>query len=153
MTETVRSIIGARRLIYVDPAASVTEACRRMRGSRIGCLAVVSDGQLAGVLSERDVIVRAVAEEKNPALTPVSAVMTPDPWTIDIDDPLSKASEIMAAGAFRHLPVIEDGYAVGMISVRDFPGFAYSAGPRAAWPDMAGPEAENGGMGSGVMPQ
>ena len=153
MSETVRSIIGNRRLIYVAPDASVTDACIRMLGSRIGCLAVVADGQLAGVLSERDVIVRAVAEERNPPLTPVSAVMTPDPWTIDIDDTLTKAAEIMGAGVFRHLPVLDDGYAVGMISVRDFPSFAFANRYQDGLPAGVEALAASGAMGTGVLPQ
>ncbi len=81
---------------------------------------VVEASRLVGILSERDVVFRVVAEERDVKTTLVADVMTGKPETIMPDKPFSHALHIMAEGGFRHVPVVDaQGRAVGMVSARD----------------------------------
>ncbi|MGC9417830.1 MAG: cyclic nucleotide-binding/CBS domain-containing protein [Rhodovulum sp.] len=100
---------------------TLREACRQLEGCDVGALAVIEKGALVGILTERDVIRRAVCRELAMDDTTVGRVMTPDPATVEIDESLSDAQTAMMAGGFRHLPVMEAGRAVGMLSFRDVP--------------------------------
>ncbi|WP_336488359.1 CBS domain-containing protein [Methylobacterium nigriterrae] len=92
-----------------------------MREHHVGALAVTEGGGLIGIISERDVIARVIAVELDPQLTPVRAVMTSDPQTIDVEECLADALQKMLDGHFRHLPVMQEAQVMGMISMRDIP--------------------------------
>ncbi|SIO39871.1 CBS domain-containing protein [Rhodovulum sp. ES.010] len=117
----IRSVIEGRKLCHAAPEASLREACRRLETCDEGALAVIEKGGLVGILTERDVIRRAVCRGLAMDGTSVGRVMTPDPATADIDESLSDAQTIMMAGRFRHLPVLDAGRPVGMLSFRDVP--------------------------------
>jgi CBS domain-containing protein len=107
-----------RDLITVDPATTVAEAATVMGGKHVGSALVMEDGALSGIFTERD-IVRALGEHFDAAGHPVSHWMTANPRTIGPDAAGEEALEMMLAGGFRHLPVVEDGQVVGMLSLRD----------------------------------
>jgi CBS domain-containing protein len=90
-----------------------------MAHRRIGAAMVLSEGHLVGIFSERDLTHRVVAPGLDPDTTRVAAVMTSNPVTIGPRDNASDALELMRTHGFRHLPVVDDGRAVGMVSVRD----------------------------------
>ena len=75
--------------------------------------------QIAGIFTERDVLRRVVDADRDPALTKVAAVMTRNPATIQISAHVSEAMNLMTDRRFRHLPVVEDGSVVGMLSIGD----------------------------------
>jgi CBS domain-containing protein len=116
----VSQVIEQQEIVAVGPDATVIEAVRLMKERRIGALMVVQADRLVGILSERDVVFRVVAEERNTQTTRVADVMTANPETILPDKPFAHALHIMYEGGFRHVPVVDaNGRAVGMVSARD----------------------------------
>jgi len=107
----------SRDLLSVSPGDSLSEVAQRMVDRDVGAVLVMDGSELAGILTERDVL-RAVAagiEEK----TVVSDWMTRDPETMAPEDTTQQAAVLMIHGGFRHLPLIEGGDVVGMLSIRD----------------------------------
>lgn len=103
----------------VPPHATVFEAVQKMVEARIGAVLVVDEGRLVGIFSERDVLVRVVSLHRDPLTTPVAHVMTIDPITIDASTPVEDVLDQHSGKEFRHLPVMEEGQLIGMVSVRD----------------------------------
>lgn len=83
---------------------------------------VVEDGRLAGIFTERDALFRVLAAGLDPERTTLAQVMTADPAVIPVTASLSHAMHVMHDGGFRHLPVVEGGKPVGMVSLRDAAG-------------------------------
>lgn len=122
MPRTIRDIIQDQELVSADARTTVSAAARLMKDRRVGAIAVVRDGKLAGVFTERDALVRVVAEGRDPLTTPLSDVMTAKPVTIAPERSFAEALQLMHDGGFRHVPVVSDGAPVGMLSVRDAMG-------------------------------
>ena len=104
-------------LLTVDPSAHVTEVAKRMVAKDVGAVLVFEEGAICGILTERDVL-RAVADGIDDA-TLVRDRMTANPETLDADDTMEHAAVLMIHGGFRHLPVVEQGEVVGVLSIRD----------------------------------
>jgi len=104
-------------LLTVDPSAPVTEVAKRMVAKDVGAVLVFEEGAICGILTERDVL-RAVADGLDDA-TLVRDRMTANPETLDADDTTEHAAVLMIHGGFRHLPVMEQGEVVGVLSIRD----------------------------------
>ena len=104
-------------LLTVDPSAAVTEVAKRMVAKDVGAVLVFEEGAICGILTERDVL-RAVADGLDDA-TLVRERMTANPETLDADDTTEHAAVLMIHGGFRHLPVVEQGEVVGVLSIRD----------------------------------
>ena len=104
-------------LLTVDPTAQVTEVAKRMVAKDVGAVLVFDEGAICGILTERDVL-RAVADGIDDA-TLVRDRMTANPETLDADDTTEHAAVLMIHGGFRHLPVVEEGDVVGVLSIRD----------------------------------
>lgn len=98
--------------------ATVAQAAKRMAGDDLGALPVTLDGRLIGIITERDVL-RSVGVGTNPELTLVSDLMTPDPDYLEPDISIEDAANWMLAAGYRHLPVVDDGKILGMLSVKD----------------------------------
>jgi CBS domain-containing protein len=107
----------SRDLLSVSPGDSLTEVAQRMVARDVGAVLVMDGSELAGILTERDVL-RAVAAGIE-AKTVVSDWMTRDPDTMAPDDTTQQAAVLMIHGGFRHLPLMEGGDVVGMLSIRD----------------------------------
>ncbi len=116
---SLRSIVEGQTPITVPKTVTVLEAARTMKQHNIGALLVVDGTRLCGIFTERDALFRVVAEGRDPGGTNVGQVMTPQPQTIHPDKPFLHALRIMHKGRFRHLPVVEDGRPLGMVSSRD----------------------------------
>ena len=95
------------------------EAARLMRNGDFGSMPVVDDGRLVAVLTDRDIVIRAVAEGLDAATTQVGQIASTDPVTVAPDQSLDDAVELMSAHQVRRLPVVEDGQLVGMLSQAD----------------------------------
>lgn len=120
MTErTIRSIIEGQEILTAPATTTVCDAARMMKQRRVGAMLVLEDGRLAGVFTERDALFRVVAEGIDATSTPVAEVMTANPQTVHPDDSFTRALEMMHEGRFRHVPVVENGRPVGMVSSRD----------------------------------
>ncbi len=115
-------------VLTVDATETVAAAARRMTQNRIGSLVVVNpNGRIAGVVTERDILSKVVAACADPATVRVSAVMTPRVVACSPDTTITKAQQIMAGHGIRHLPIVEDGVLMGMISSRDILAHQLSA--------------------------
>jgi CBS domain-containing protein len=118
----VKAILAAKGgdVTSVEPTADLEAAARLLVGHRIGALVIRgAGGRLAGILSERD-IVRALAERGAAALgLPVGQVMTREVETCGENDSVASLMERMTAGKFRHMPVVEQGRLIGLISIGD----------------------------------
>src|ERR1700716_3162977 len=118
---TVRAILDSKghHIQCVEPEEKLSAAIKILGERKIGALLVMSKGQIEGILSERD-IVRALGERGAAVLEePVSAVMTRKVISCKQADTVSAIMEMMTLGKFRHLPVVEDGKVVGLISIGD----------------------------------
>lgn len=119
---TIRAVIEGQDLICAPASMHVVEAARLMKQHKIGAIVVVDDELVVGIFTERDALFRVVAEGLDLQSTCVADVMTRNPTTIDPDKPFARALEIMHAGQFRHVPVVENGRAIGIVSSRDAMG-------------------------------
>jgi CBS domain-containing protein len=105
-------------IVTVAPTATVAEAATVMATNHVGA-AIVMDGEaLAGIFTERDVM-RAVASDFDAAGHLVGQWMTPRPVTLTPDAPPGEALDLMLERGFRHLPVVDAGKVVGVVSIRD----------------------------------
>ena len=116
---SLRTIVGKQKPVTAPKHATVREASRAMQLHNIGALLVVDGTRLSGIFTERDALFRVLAAGRDPATTLLSAVMTKKPQTIPPDRPVGHALHMMYENGFRHVPVVENGRPVGMISARD----------------------------------
>jgi CBS domain-containing protein len=120
-TMTVRAILDAkgRQVVSIGAEAKVSSAVKILSERRIGAVLVLASGKIEGIISERD-IVRVLGERGPAALDePVRAVMTAKVMTCHRADTVSSLMEKMTDGKFRHLPVVEDGEVIGLVSIGD----------------------------------
>lgn len=120
MARIVPDIIPSTQDVYiVPPDSSVRDAAKLMRERNIAAVMICNGDQLAGIMTERDIAARVVAQGRDPETTTVAEVMTPDPDTLAPGDQASSALRMMREHNYRHLPVVEEGRPVGMVSIRD----------------------------------
>jgi CBS domain-containing protein len=118
---TVRSILDSKghQVLSVEPDAKLAAAVKILGEKKIGAVLVMSQGRMEGILSERD-IVRVLSERGAHVLEePVNGVMTRKVVSCRQSDTVAGIMEMMTMGKFRHLPVVEDGKVVGLISIGD----------------------------------
>jgi CBS domain-containing protein len=116
----IPDVVNNQDLLTLTPETTVHEAARRMADRRIGASLVIDAGALVGIFTERDVMTRVVALGLDPDRTEVRDVMTAKPATAAPDQRALDALKTMHEGGFRHLPIVKDGRAVGIVSLRDF---------------------------------
>jgi len=104
--------------LTIAPSASAADAVKQMQGANVGCLLVEDgDGTLRGILSERDLLLR-LTDSRLEGVS-VADLMTSDPVVLRPDDSVAVAIHKMAVGGFRHIPLVADGHATGIVSARD----------------------------------
>ena len=115
----IAEIIEGRPLYHAGSRESVRAVARRMSEWNVGAIAIVDEGKLVGVFSERDLMTRVVAAGLDPEQTPIDKVMTKEIAVAApaeyIDDALGKMNSLKC----RHLPVVDSGHLIGMLSLRD----------------------------------
>jgi CBS domain-containing protein len=117
---SIRSLIEGKHTVVALAGTSVADAARLMEQHYVGAVMVVDGhGRLVGIFTERDAVFRVMAKNRDPATTHLSAVMTRRPRTIDPDKPVGHALHMMYENGFRHVPVVENGRPIGMVSSRD----------------------------------
>jgi CBS domain-containing protein len=121
-------------VVAVRPDASLVEAAQLMRTQDIGDVLVADGQQVVGMLTDRDITVRAVADGADPLTVSAQMVCTPDPVVVAPDDPVSTAVALMREHAVRRLPVLEGGLPVGMVSLGDL---AEAEDPDSALADIS----------------
>jgi CBS domain-containing protein len=109
--------VMSRRLLTVEPTTTLSEAALAMTERGVGAALVLTGEHVSGILTERDVL-RAVATGPVEG-TNVGAWMTRDPETVEVSETTGQAAALMIHGGFRHLPVVDGGKPVGIVSIRD----------------------------------
>jgi CBS domain-containing protein len=117
----VRHLLDSKgsTVISVSPTKSVLDAIKLMAEKGIGALVVMDGSKLAGVITERDYARKVILKDKSSRNTPVSDIMTRDVLTAALDDTVDHCMNTMTDRRIRHLPVVDDGRVVGMISIGD----------------------------------
>ena len=106
------------RLLSVDPSTKLSDVAREMRTNDSDSVAVMDDGMLVGIITERD-LVRAIADGVNPKEAAAAVIMTVDPATVTADEDVNVVAVKMMRLGIRHLPVVdESGDPVGLVSAR-----------------------------------
>ena len=119
--DSLKSLLDEQNPIVhsVVPGASVTQCVRRMNELKIGAMLVMEDDQLIGIFTERDAITRVLGAGLDPSSTKISAVMTKKPAWVSPSTTLEEAMGIITRRRVRHLPVVEDGKVLGVVSSGD----------------------------------
>lgn len=105
--------------IRLSSSAPVIEAAKQMRNADVGAIIVEDGGRLSGIITDRDIAIRAVAVGKDPEKTPVSEIVSRDLATLSPNDEVDRAVKLMREKAVRRIPVIEGDRAVGIVSLGD----------------------------------
>ncbi len=114
--------IMTRELVYVNPDTSVVEAAKRMKSANIHAVLVLQEGRLVGIVVDRDLVLKVLAEERNPNETMIKEIMTENPITVEPETDVIEAARLMKEHRVSRLPVVEqDGRVVGIVSEVDFP--------------------------------
>jgi CBS domain-containing protein len=113
--------IMSTTLTTVEPESTLGEAATIMGERHVGSVLVCEEDRLMGILTERD-IVRALSTAHDAPQRPVIEWMTKDPTTARPEDEVRNALRVMVDGGFRHLPIVDGGQPVGMVSIRDVAG-------------------------------
>lgn len=108
-----------RQVHAVGPEVSVTECVQRMNELRIGAMLVMENDSLLGIFTERDALTRVLGAGLEPSRTKIASVMTTNPTCVEPSTPLDEARAIITQQRVRHLPVVQDGRVVGMVSSGD----------------------------------
>jgi len=118
MAQYLREIM-TQKPVTVQATDTVVAAARSMRDGNIGDVVVVENDQIQGILTDRDIVVRALAEGRDPARTTVGEICSRELTTLSPNDAIGDAEKTMRARAIRRLPVVEGGRPVGIVSLGD----------------------------------
>jgi len=135
--KVVPDIVNQQKIELLPVSTTVRVAARNMAERHIGAILVGQGRRLQGIFTERDVLTRVVARGLDPDTTTLATVMTPDPDTVGPDDLALEVLERLRASGYRHLPVVDDGKVVGIVSIRDL----YAAAKRELEEDLQQREA------------
>lgn len=118
-SQRVKQVMEHRQLLVAAPTTCVSEAARQMAGNDVGAVVVVESGAVVGIFTERDAVVRVLAAGRDAPATRLAEVMTPSPRTVGPEQSFGHALQLMHAHGFRHMPVVEGGRLVGIVTARD----------------------------------
>jgi CBS domain-containing protein len=121
VVDTVNSILESKGhdVLVISPAATVYDAIASMARHEVGALAVVLDRELVGIVSERDYARKVILQGRSSRETLVQEIMTPSPITVTLSCTVDHCMRIVTDHRIRHLPVVDGGELVGMISIGD----------------------------------
>jgi len=117
-SQRIRHVMERRRLVQATPATTVAQAAKLMARKNVGAVMVVEEARLVGIFTERDAVFRVMAKGLDPKATRLQEVMTCEPRTVRPDETFGHALTQMHEGGFRHMPVVEEGVPVGIVSAR-----------------------------------
>ncbi len=131
----VRSVMERRKVLKAAPETLVSKAAELMAAKNVGAIMVIEDDRLVGIFTERDVVFRVVARGLDAQATRLADVMTRAPHTVDPNKSFGYALLVMQENGFRHLPVMQDGKPIGIVSSRsamdpELEEFVYEANRR-----------------------
>ena len=117
--EAVRTVMEHKKLLTAPPETTVADAAQMLAHWKVGAVMVVDNQALVGIFTERDAVFRVIAQGRDPRTTRLADVMTSAPQTVDPDKSFGYALMVMHENRFRHLPVVENGKLVGIVSARN----------------------------------
>ncbi len=117
--QPVRNVMERKKFLAAPPEVTIAAAARLMAHKNVGAILVVENEKLVGIFTERDVVFRVVAPGRDPATTTLGDVMTTAPKTLDPGTTYGHALLLMQENGFRHVPVVENGHAIGIVSSRN----------------------------------
>ena len=118
MAPTVRDVMTINP-VTLPAQAPVVDAAKKMRDADIGDVIVLDGDSICGVVTDRDIVVRVLAEDREPAGTKLGEICSRDLATVSPDNYLTRAGDIMRERTVRRVPVVEDGKPVGIVSMGD----------------------------------
>ncbi len=118
MAKSVRDIMTANP-ISMPASASIVEAAQRMRDNSIGSVLLEKDGKFCGLVTDRDIVVRGVAEGKDPQSINLESICSTEMVTLSPNQSEEDAVQLMRSKAIRRLPVLENGTAIGIVALGD----------------------------------
>jgi CBS domain-containing protein len=116
--QPVKRVMDAKKLLTAAPETTVNDAAKMMATKNVGAILVVEKDRLIGIFTERDVVFRVVASGRDVNSTLLSEAMTKEPHVVGPDRSFGYALLLMQQHGFRHVPVVEDGKPVGIVSAR-----------------------------------
>ena len=123
LQDSITKVLRRKNPTRVAPTDNLKITLTKLKNAGHGCVLVEEDGRLVGVLSERDVLYKVAGIEKDLSKVAVRDVMTANPVSIACDASIGFAVNKMAVGGFRHLPVMDEGKTVGVVSIKDVLAF------------------------------
>jgi len=118
-SQPVRTVMERKKLLTAPPETTVSKAVELMARRKVGAIVVVEHQRLVGIFTERDAVFGVIARGRDPQTTRLADVMTTAPQTVDPDKSFGYALILMHENGFRHLPVIENGKIIGIVSARN----------------------------------
>ncbi|KPK55124.1 MAG: hypothetical protein AMJ63_00730 [Myxococcales bacterium SG8_38_1] len=118
-SQRIRDVMEQIALITAPPKTTVSEAAELMARKKVGAVMVIEHESLVGIFTERDVVFRVIAQGRDAKTTPLADVMTTEPQTVDPNKSFGYALLVMHEYGFRHLPVVENGKLIGIVSARN----------------------------------
>jgi len=107
------------KILTAPPETTVSKAAALMSSKNVGAVMVIENGSLVGIFTERDAVFRVIARGRDVQTTRLAEVMTPRPQTVDPDKSFGYALLMMHENGFRHVPVVENGKPIGIVSARN----------------------------------
>ncbi len=117
--KTLSDLINPGKLISLPGDAAAALAARKMMECQVGAVVVQSGGKLLGIVTERDINFRVVAIGRDPTTTSLADIMTKNPKTMPPETPVVEALNLMQKNGYRHVPVVEEGKVIAIVSLRD----------------------------------
>lgn len=118
-SQHVRDVMQDKKLLTAPPDTTVSKAAKLMAKAKVSAVLVLDGESLVGIFTERDAVTRVIAQERDVQTTRLADVMTAAPQTISPDKTFGHALLMMYENGFRHVPVIENGKVIGMVSARN----------------------------------
>ena len=117
--QRIKDVMERKKILLAPADTTVSKAAKLMAKKNVGAVMVVDNQRLVGIFTERDAVFRVMAEGRDAAKTKLSEVMTASPQTASPNDSFGEALLLMYENGFRHVPVIEDGVPIGIVSSRN----------------------------------
>jgi len=118
-SQRIRDVMERKALVTAPPETTVSKAAGLMARKKVGAILVLEHGTLVGIFTERDVVFRVIAQGCDAQTTRLADVMTTAPKTVEPDKSFGYALLLMHENRFRHLPVVENGKVIGIVSARN----------------------------------
>lgn len=118
-SQRVKQVMEKKKLLTAPPETTVSKAAKLMASKNVGAVMVVENEHLIGIFTERDAVFRVIAQGLDANITKLSEVMTNEPQTVDPDKSFGYALLMMHENGYRHVPVIENGKPIGIVSSRN----------------------------------